>query len=142
MKKELQSKDLRIGNLVYDPNEFIMEVVGIFDDQILLNFKGNEGDVFDFKPNELKPIPIMKEVLEKLEFEPTVIHDFRFNNNWHSFCHPEKYFILSVNILGGIKIETDEESMINFNRHIFLHELQNLYFALTGEELELKRDIP
>lgn len=135
---EMQSKDFRIGNLVYAPNDFIMEVVGVFDDQILLNFKGNQGGVFEVKPNEIKPIPLMEDMLRKYCFESTEINDYRFNPNWYSFVLLKKYFILSVNIMGGIKIETDEESMITFSKHIYFHELQNIYFALTGEELTIK----
>lgn len=135
----MKANELRINNLVYTPNNFIMKVVGIFDDQVLLDFEGNEGDVFDFKPNELNPIPLIDSMLKECSFEHTKIEDFRFNPNWYTFVMLKKYFVLSVNIMGEIKIETDEESMINFNRHIFFHELQNLYFALTGEELIIKQ---
>lgn len=76
---------------------------------------------------ELSPIPLTPELLEKCGFE-----------------FSEAFFKTYINEPLFLQEEADAFYMIYSNMRInpkkplkYLHELQNLYFALTGEELEV-----
>lgn len=118
----MKAKDLRLGNLVYYQN-YIMYVSGIFDNCVYLNFEGNEGDFLELNDEELKGIELTPYWLEKFGFE---------FSTYFKWWHKEKtnnYTIESINFSElkcmGTKIK-------------YVHELQNLHFALTNKELEVK----
>ena len=62
--------DLCIGNWVYDGErtQFPMQVVGIGTDYVYLDFEGNEGDLWESKPEDLMGIPLTEKLLEKIGF--------------------------------------------------------------------------
>ena len=109
----MKANELRINNLVY------------FEDEIL-KFEFESGWNFDF----IKPIPLTQEWLLKFGFikRPFQGKDFFVIDNIELYFTERKefkgwIFNLNENDLRGIH---------------FVHQLQNLYFALTGEELTLK----
>ena len=122
MKKELQSKDLRIWNLV--KSELYSDVIQI--DMIDLNgVVGMQGGGL-IANDQIEPIPITEEWLGILGF----------NHNHDLFVRGLiMRYIFSYQIIELIRYER----LIDFKIE-FVHELQNLYFALTGEELELKSE--
>lgn len=75
-------------------------------------------------------IPLTPEILEKCGFEQDefITRDF-FKQGFFNFKavnHYEDGFLVICNFMqGGIKVK-------------YLHQLQNLYFALSGEELNIK----
>lgn len=84
---------------------------------------------------ECFPIPLTPEILERCGFEKgfgeyALIQDsypLRFREEG------EKY-ILSFHYFGSNGESNEEEIICEFK---YLHQLQNLYFALTGQELEV-----
>jgi len=129
-----QEKELRVGNLLHFPyyNEYV-EVLGI-------NAHENNGSTFDlpkiyhwisFKRNSilytepillLEPIPLTEEWL--LNFGYTK-EDSNFWNLGHIVWEYDGgVFICNKN---GITLK-------------YVHQLQNLYFALTGRELTIKTE--
>lgn len=85
--------------------------------------------------NEIEPIPLTKEWLLKLGFEKSDITGFDMcfiNNNINRYviqkmCDKWTLFI---------RIDNDNlELLLGFDH---VHQLQNLYYALTKEELKLK----
>lgn len=115
--------ELRYNNRVLNPNNFEMFIVGIYNDEILLNFEGNEGGVWEYEIIDLQPIKLSKEVLEscvfnfeKLGFNYSVSYGIT-SDNFH--------FVLNDNYY--IKIE-------------YLHELQNIYFDFCKTELQFKKN--
>lgn len=128
-------KTLRYRSIVANKHGFQFEVVGIFKDQILCDFKGNEGDVFEFKPSELFGVTLSEEWLEKFGFEkiyeqraPFERVHFENKNCW--------VYIGSY----GFELEliTLHERHNLCRQYQYVHQLQNLISALTGEELKLK----
>lgn len=128
----LQAKDLRCGNLInrYDKNIYVN--LGVMQ-------KIQNGSVI------YKPIPLSEDWLLKLGFE-----------NWGKgkFYKSDEYtrFVL-YNVLDGTSnfevhkiidpeyyvISCDDNERINFGIDItYVHQLQNLYFGLVGEELTIK----
>lgn len=144
----MKVKDLRIGNIVYGGWEDYEEnshfsiclVTGLSEDQYLgegwnfmlenMETKGVENYF------EMKPIPLTEEWLLKFGF------DHNFKNHEQSFFSKkisEKFELtfrnnkLSLHLKGYGMIETFDYSSV--------HQLQNLYFAICGEDLELKETL-
>ena len=113
----MNAKELRIGNYVKDP----------YDKDIKLVSVGSDASM-------IRPIKLDEEWLERFGFEEVkdgstnywrICKDYRFaidKNNGHTHCS-----------FG------DNQNGILFSVIKHVHQLQNLYFALTGEELELNK---
>lgn len=129
----IQSQELRIGNLVtdeyYDSFKTIIEVESVNDKGINLEIEddGNWSEIAQrwiepyYRFDQLRGIPLTEEWL--LKFRNSI-----FNNGY-------EYKITSTGrfeIWLGISLVTIIE---------YLHEYQNLNFALLGEELIYKEDI-
>jgi|688.fasta_scaffold1350009_2 hypothetical protein len=113
--------ELRYNNRVLNPNNFEMFIVGIYNDEILLNFEGNEGGVWEYEIIDLQPIKLSKEVLEMCIFN---FEKLGFNYSVsHGITSDKFHFVLNDNYY--IKIE-------------YLHELQNIYFDFCKTELNFK----
>lgn len=122
----MKASELRIGNFIQTDYEGILEVINI----------NSEG--FDYvdcrKPNfkalgrfevevSCNPIPLTEEWLIKFGFVSNSYQDRYENKAIHVECNKTRGFT---------------ELWIERMPHIkYVHQLQNLYFALTGEELTL-----
>lgn len=124
----ITANELRIGNWLQGTKPF--KITRIFNEDIvgLGNEIDNQGDPYIVSGETpcLESIPLTPEILEQCGFEKQSIGGTSY------FKHP-KCGILE----GGIF----EDGTMNF-MHIaapckYLHQLQNLYFALTGKELEV-----
>ena len=117
----MEAKDLRIGNLVYD-----------FTDHCNINILAEDlTDVSNFKP-----IPLTEEWLIKLNFE----------KHYHLDDQPEQgyYFTLEFfnNTYEDLCLISNEDLTVElfpFSQvYNYVHEVQNLYHAITGKELIIK----
>ena len=122
----INAKEIRIGNLVeyritdkLDERKEWWEVSEIDAADIHWLSK------VDTKDEDFRAIPITEELLEKLGFKQNKFDKvFEVEN-----CQIEIYFFDN-----DIKCTVCVDSVINKNiKHV--HQLQNLYFALTGSEL-------
>jgi len=150
MKAEVRINELRVGNLLKDPILKI-EVTA----KLLLAFEENEGYI-----NLYRPIPLSEERLLKFGFEVKPIS--KWNGNDADY-RPEnvsteqrdfvldsfilRYEIFTFNNVSEITtycgINSSWYPKVYFDsvplyRLKYIHQLQNLYFALTGEELTIK----
>jgi hypothetical protein len=120
----MKAQDLRIGNLVYRTNKQTKEKLLIeLTASCILDISANgENSSFIYKP-----IPLTEEILLKAGFE-------RIENNWKVLdCVCLK---LSWERLAGFWVTFENESI--YLPHIkYLHQLQNLKFSLTNEELTI-----
>ena len=136
----MEANELRIGNYVNykywnpEPNneQYLFEsvkIIGFLKNNFYFNFKGrNEIE----KVLELHPIPLTEEWL--LKFGLKNEKGFGFKNEIAYYLIKEQnnsFFI-------GIRYEHDESEYYFVWDITFIHQLQNLYFALTGEELTIK----
>lgn len=118
----MKATELRIGNVIMDYEE-IITVDGIDDIDV---FNKNIGDI---PLHTINPVQITEEWLLKFGFEKTYESQFRLK-----YDHPRNY-------IGYDFSKTEEKSMEDFRFYghyikiKYVHQLQNLYFALTGEEL-------
>lgn len=72
---------------------------------------------------DVKPIPLTEEWLERLGFE-----NYSMNLDEDGFTHVDVSFLS-----GGVEVYINDMIYPHI-KHV--HQLQNLYFALTGEELQ------
>ena len=109
-------KELRIGNLVLD-REGKIGVVCEVCDCLGAGFVKFENDLQLTSIQYVEPIPLTEECLKK----------FGISNIWvfEIFGDDSRGFHISYPYGEWIFIK-------------YVHELQNLYFALVGEELEIK----
>lgn len=123
----MKASDLRIGNYV---NEWLNND-SPNDKKIQKVITVEYSDIFicSDDSNRYSPIPLTEDWLEK--FGLVCDKDADEFEEWYN-PDVESWFILKDKVGGyyypyGSSIEID-----------FVHQLQNLYFALTGEELTLK----
>lgn len=117
----MKASELRIGNLAYvSKSEYLTEILGI--EPLRLFSHGKWLDI-----NEYKPIPLTEEWCIKLGFTEFVEGQYVSSNTDIVIeFNPFKVFIICP--MPWIEV--------NLIKHV--HQLQNLHFALTGEELKLE----
>jgi hypothetical protein len=115
----MKASELRIGNLfIEEHSDKIIEVIGLKKNRI--TFTGNFYGKW-----QAKPILLTEEWLLKFGFE-------KMENNWK--CLDLHFATISWERLAGLTLSFEKES--TYLPHIkYVHQLQNLHFALTGEEL-------
>lgn len=121
----MKASELRIGNWVEaEDSDVYKQVSGIISDS--LKFESNEG-FYWLEELEVDPIPLTEEWLIKFGFEKE-----------------DESEVLDHWFLGNFEINSDgwfvdyQANTIPCKELKYVHSLQNLYFALTGQELEIK----
>ena len=141
----MRASELRIGNLLQSDTNKIIKIVGVVKKDIY--YYHNKKNLYVLELNNLnfQPIPLTEEWLLKMGFEKS-------QEQWYTI----KYFTdcdlateqmaisynLSSNrcaVFDAIE-ETDIVNILSYpiytsKRVLYVHTLQNVFFALTGEEL-------
>lgn len=129
----MEISELRIGNYVLD-NGLIHKIVSIRSKEYgkwVEDGQSNiiamcDGAFYDCTEKEISPVPLTEELLLKIgakKYLPSkVIYD-RFCLSYLPWYH---YWYV-----------TDKESRCYITKIEFVHEFQNMIFALNGEELEV-----
>lgn len=124
----INAEELRIGNYFYYGKH---NIVGTFS---TLEYRRLDGLLINGQiPEEhLTPIPITPEILEKCGFEEEITEDI-------TYYHPSGFFFFQIWDRENKKHDYYGIKLMNkfIVRLDCLHQLQNLYFALTGAELEI-----
>lgn len=111
----MNAKELRIGNYIWNTYGFLQTITAedILDLSNYSNFKPERCQYFT-------PIPLTEEWLLKLGFQKEA-----------------PYFYLDPLKIHNNTVWYAKELISEINIH-YIHQLQNLYFALTEKELEIK----
>ncbi len=128
-KNYVSASDLRIGNMVFIDNDTIISIDGISEDE-LHSLNGYDH------PSRFKPIPISEEILLHVGF------DKKLNGKVIPYDINDIYRIYSdKNIYEFWVLDADYEEIAycKLCKITYLHQLQNLYFALTGTELDTSK---
>lgn len=128
----IHTNELMLGNWVEyatglnkDKRSIPMYVKAIFRDEVYLDFEGNEGDVWEEDAENLLGIPITEELLEKCGF--------------NEFRRLGGYVAYSDNFGKMLCLDHGEFRLSSVDAPLkYLHELQNAYFMLTKNHLEVK----
>lgn len=130
---ELKCTDLRIGNYVNIEGD-VVKVKEIYEKSI--HYANDEYESYateDF----IQPIELTEEVLTKIGFEKntiygSVIEYFPIDDNLaRIYCTKEKQ-----NFKIQIVRKNITETIVKYIK--YLHQLQNAYYCLTNEELEVE----
>lgn len=120
----IEAKQLRIGNWVnFDNRNWLIN-------SVTKDFPYLETIEFGFgivEYRNIEPIPLTPEILEKCGFDPTSKGFFK---------HPNWYNVSLKYIRGTYSLRFNFTDIVATNID-YVHQLQNLYFALTGEELTI-----
>ena len=129
----MKVQELRIGNLIFYHSNFTEETrVKVVD---LITFSLLLGSHEEFKESYL-PIPLTEEWLIKLGFEHYNQLGYNIkNNNFEIDIWFDDNGTINDIQLSSTNISGAYPNIKNFQ---YLHQIQNLYFTLTGEELKLK----
>jgi hypothetical protein len=125
----MNANELRVGNWV-EANSPMMQVKEITEHTVGLYMPGSEADPFLYDIEDIRHIKLSPEILEKCGFVWSIYHQaFHKHNDGHETydlneCYPSGYQFSTFKkqTLIGIPVQS-------------LHQLQNLYFSLCGEEL-------
>jgi len=134
----MEASELRIGNYVMiDDGRNDGDIIRITGTNTI-----NGGHVYDedgdiFGCDMIKPIPLNEQWLIDFGFEKINDHIFQCRGFEYShlftkmaFHLSNMEFIIVLNDYDGFEVEVK-----------YVHQLQNLYFALTGEELIIKEKV-
>jgi hypothetical protein len=115
----MKANELRIGNLVIE-NEF----PNIYSQIQSISFNGYASCTYNdsVNVNDLTPIPLTEEWLIKMGFEKTP-YEFKNDNFSFNFKYSSLYNSVAL-------IKDDVK---------YVHQMQNLIYALTNEELTIKK---
>ena len=112
----MDAKELRIGNYVCFNNQ---------DDYMKLSQHNFESLIMFNTYDRINPILLTKHWLKKLGFKNTYLFSFATEFT----CYVDENL--------NITIEQYSEGRFNLTHIKYVHQLQNLYFALTGKELDI-----
>jgi len=136
----IDTNELRLGNWIYvgEINKLPMQVEIISKDYVYLK---SEETAVNCNDKQLYAIPLTESFIKSLEFEEIggdyIIQHIAENYNYYIYFH--------VNIettATTISLFTYDDSYEDYlcEDIRYVHQLQNIIFALTGEELEIKRE--
>ena len=128
----MEATELRIFNFVYDnANQSEGIVTGINYDP---DVSGIVIEVWyvDCTTDRIEPIPLTEEWLFKFGFRD---NNYSFDKDIFHISWSVRVISTNVRSLFFLDGEIPDDWKINIK---YVHQLQNLYFALTGEELEIK----
>tara|TARA_R110000772_G_scaffold176676_2_gene288337 strand:- start:561 stop:989 length:429 start_codon:yes stop_codon:yes gene_type:complete len=139
----INSNELRIGNLVWISDNLTLSIyreaqeVNIYNliqlDPFFAGHKAGHKESYI----DIEPIPITEEWLVRFGF-------IKEDEEWKLFpCAEIQIIVFNENNYNGVMfytrtIHTDYTPIYCGSQINNIHQLQNLYFALAGEELKLK----
>lgn len=146
----MKVNELRVGNWVRYSNisalkaQGYTKIEGILPNDVVYYHDPSEeeGAYWQISINDLQPIPLTPEILEKAGFEAREMNNGAFKE-YDLSCTPpgykNEYRLRYWDMNGRRKIEF--APVMGGNVHAFpceyLHQLQNLYYAITGVELDV-----
>lgn len=130
----MKASELRIGNYVQGTKLSIPRL-GIESDGIY-QISGYGIYLLESGSLAYEPIPLTEEWFEK--FNAT--KDKEFNMHYTLPINGDYGYMLFLKDGDeyDVFIHVDEDSILLYNSIKFVHQLQNIYFAISGEELILK----
>lgn len=123
----MKSNELRIGNYLNDPyGDYTNVDVNVLDYLVKCERDSQRNEKY-------KPIPLTEEELKKFGFKKQIDE---IDN------HVQFHYVVNDNLIALFKNDDMEGVLINNHMHETkliksMHQLQNLYHALTGEELTI-----
>ena len=122
----INANELRIGNYLQDEIE-LEKMLPVFKIEPGIITCGDEDFTYPYLAETLKPIPLTPEILEKAGYQYRNEH----RGGGAIMDHADGQSI-GIRREGGLRMLLAWKAPIDY-----LHQLQNLHFALTGTELSI-----
>ena len=134
----IKANELRLGNKFYVKNENLFcEILSITQNATVCDVLFDDSSSYLraahgwAKISDLKPLPLTPEILEQCGF----MKWGKYKNLWkiknvHSFTLAFRSESFHLNVYPYSRFEQNDIK--------YLHQLQNLFFAIIGEELQIK----
>ena len=147
----IAAHELRLGNWVNDLNGKHCRIESIDNDGCDVYFL--EHDTLAYLPiKNINPIPLTPEILDKcgFEFYDFLVDDFEDDENdfiykaWRKFISDWVYYTVNLEpneinfkfgISRNITSSPHNENGFSWAKCQYLHNLQNIFFSLEGEEI-------
>lgn len=136
MENQLKATELRLNNLV-NYNGMQLPICGIIspvftmaEEYIIELFDG--ATTIDCKIQDILSIPLSEEILIKLGFEK-----LKEKVSGCDYFTISRYSVMSKDNIFYFSLVGMQSQYLTYIKTV--HELQNLFFALTGEELTFKK---
>lgn len=129
----IKANEIRLGNYLLTPKEQIFTVKAIDFDR--LHDENGEYIVNHFSLHKCNPIELNEDILLKCGFENLIETELNEVIWFHG--KTEYHIKINFNNIKGFWLFLDEQPLHPITVVFELHQLQNLYFALTGEELNI-----
>lgn len=149
MNSMIDVKELRYGNLIQNVQKRLCEVYGIFpnDREVFVKTISDEGKprTISYYSEEVVPIPLTEEWLIRLGFIEQE-YDYEKIYSLNGVDVYTVQFHISKDYKGLFHVSTIEESSMDGSGYsntlgiplMYVHSLQNCWYFLTGEELQIK----
>lgn len=133
----IEAKELRIGNYL-NLDGVIKQISTIHYDDTVRFYDSEKGSIgcYSLKNKSIQPIQLTEDILLRLGFV--------WNENTLTFEHTNRK-LANWHVSKSVHISVQNWQVFNYvlkavvnGKVKYLHQLQNLYCALTGEELTLK----
>lgn len=136
-------RDLSIGNWVFDGEhtKFPMQITSLSEGYVTLSFPSNEGMDWESTPDELEGIPITEELLTKMGAKKVTDIGWNVVESYSAGVRTELRVIFFSESEIDVKIRRETphlEDMIQSSSIHYLHELQNLFWNITRQQLKVK----
>jgi hypothetical protein len=129
--EQINPQELRIGSWVDPIDAPYMQVISISNGGVTVYIRGAEDDGWDYDMDGIRPIPLTPQILEKIE---GVVKDGKYESFYYL---DHQLFSCRVYKKVGLPMEIMVGSIVRDNIE-HLHTFQNLIFALTQTELQIK----
>ena len=137
--EEIKAGDIMLNNW-FQVNGFLMYIDAIYSDMVSLDFKGNEGGSWEEYTKDLVPIPLTEDILLKcgakrieenkvaiiLNNPSTHLILMKIGTHWYPQIEQVGEFI------------SDGVNVVCLNFIDYVHQLQNLFKALTQTDLKIE----
>lgn len=134
---EISAQELRIGNYINgsigDDSELVLCYVTGYDPRDEFIFVSNDNNIHYAEFVDFQPIPLTEEWLLKFGFIISYESEFRKKLDFKE----NTQFGYDFNKTGKKNGMHGFRYYGRYHKCEFVHQIQNLYFALTGEELTI-----
>jgi len=130
----MDTKDLRIGNILYANGEIakVVAIDGTAENDFVIHINHGRDKVIKVKDSviDIEPILLSDDFVTQLGlFDETGTMKFAVNTSNYKLRRRNGHVVL---------LNEKSETLVHFWDVKYLHKLQNLYYILAKEELEIK----
>lgn len=118
----MKPQELRIGNIIQDINSKITRLL-----PNRCSYKRGEINIYSLEYDKINPVELTESLLFKFDFKKGVVYGYENENIQINNIRNQYFIIYFYTKIIARKIK-------------FVHELQNIFFELTGKELTIKKE--